>query len=176
MNRAAITGTAGSVFQTVVVLHFAYTATPFCYFIVGEIMRAMVFPPEPGGFVNLGSPTIWVLRGIFAATGAIGLVLSYTAFTDAATVPRVLKRKTEVDDGTIAAALQTAHILRLAYVEAIAIYGLMLFVFDGHRYDLYGFGIVALLNLIALRPSRDKWEETYRRAAPEYPGVSTVPW
>jgi hypothetical protein len=175
VNRAAIAGTAGSVFQTVVVLHFAYTGALFCYFIVGEVMKATVFPPEPA-FVNLGSPTIWVLRGIFAATGAIGLVLSYTAFTDASTVPRVLKRKTEVDDGTIAAALQTAHILRLAYVEAIAIYGLLLFMLDGHRYDLYGFGMVALLNLIALRPTRDKWEETYRRAAPEYPGVSTVPW
>lgn len=175
MNRAAIAGTAGSVFQTVVVLHSAYTAAIFCYFIVGEIIKAMVFPPEPA-FVSLGSPTIWVLRGIFAGVSAIGLALSYTAFTDAATVPRVLKRKTEIDDGTIAAALQTAHILRLAYVEAVGIYGLLLFMLDGHRYDLYGFGIVALLNLIALRPSRDKWEETYRRAAAEYPAVSPMPW
>src|SRR6266699_3155883 len=109
--RARPATTVASVFQTLTVLHFNFIAAILIYFVVGEIMKAMVFPPEPA-LVNLGSPTIWVLRGIFAATGAIGLVLSYTAFTDAATVPRMLKRKTEADDMAVAAAMQTAFILR----------------------------------------------------------------
>lgn len=175
MMGATTSNTVANVFQTVSVLQVAYIAAIFCYFVVGEVMKATVFPPEPA-FVNLGSPTIWVLRGIFGTFSVIGLTLSYTLNTDARMVPRILKRKTEVDDGVVAAALQTAHILRLAQIEAIAIYGLVLFILDGHRYDLYGFGIVAIINLLAMRPSRYGWEETYRREAAEYSGVSAVPW
>ncbi len=143
------------------------------YFVVGEIMRAQIDDFAGKGFVELDSTMIWTLRGTFVVLAVVNLVLIRTMFGDEAMLRRALAKREDVDDAAVVGVLVTAGILRLAFIEAIAIYGLVLYEMNAERYDLYGFGIVALIALISLRPSRTTWEETLRRMAIEHPGVSS---
>ena len=87
----------------------------------------------------------------------------------------MLSESSEVDDAKVAVRLQSSHVLTLAFSEQIAIFGFVLYMFSGERYDLYGFGLVTLINLILLRPTRDRWNELYRQTAIQHPGISSQP-
>jgi hypothetical protein len=163
-------------FSALNVVHLAFVGAVIVYFVTGEIISSQVEDFRPGGLVDLDSAMIWAVRGMLMVTGIGALILAHTYFSDESFVPRVLSRQGDVDDAAVAAALQTAHVIRLALTEGVAIYGLTLFICNGHRYDLYGFGAVALLNLAVLRPGRDRWEVVYRDAALKYEGVSSSPW
>jgi len=91
-------------------------------------------------------------------------------------VRSAISKSDEVSDITICGALQTAFIQRLAFTESVAIYGLVLYLMNGERLDLYGFGMIALVNFVFIRPQRAEWEETFRWAAIEYSGVRSSPW
>jgi hypothetical protein len=64
----------------------------------------------------------------------------------------------------------------LAFTESVAIYGLVLYLMNGERIDLYGFCFAALVNFLLIRPQRTEWEETFRWAAIEHSGVRSSPW
>jgi hypothetical protein len=163
-------------FSAVTILHLTFSAAVLIYVVTGEIIAASVEDLRPGGFVDLDNGMLWIVRGFLAFNGAIGIILAFTVFGDDQNVPRMLGRAQEVTDATVAAALQTGHILRLAFAEAIAIYGLVLFQLNGHRYDLYGFAGVALAIFVLSRPSRDRWEGVFRTMSLKYPSVSSSPW
>jgi hypothetical protein len=146
------------------------------YFVTAEVIASQVEDFRPGGFVDFGSATIWAIRCAFIVTGLIGLAIANTLFSDERFAATTLNKAAEVTDSTLFAALQSAHIVRLAFTESIAIYGLNLFMMNGHRYDLYGFGFVALIVLIIGRPSRIRWEAIFRRVSIEHAGVSSSPW
>lgn len=165
-----------AVFSVLNVLHLVFVGAVIVYFVTGEMIAAQVEDFRPGGLADLGSASTWALRAVLVITGLGALILAHTFFSDGSFVPRMLSKRGDASDASIAATLQTAHIIRLALTEGVAIYGLTLFICAGHRYDLYGFGAVALLNLAVLRPSRDRWEATYRDAALKYEGVNSSPW
>ena len=54
--------------------------------------------------------------------------------------------------------LLTASIVALAMCEAIAIYGVVLFLLGGQRGDFYGFAAFALLGFAVYFPRRSQWE------------------
>jgi len=60
--------------------------------------------------------------------------------------------------------LLTASIVALAMCEAIAIYGLVLFLVGGQRLDFYGFAAFALLAFAAYFPRRSQWEAWAQQA------------
>ena len=60
--------------------------------------------------------------------------------------------------------LLTASIVALAMCEAIAIYGLVLFLLGGRRADFYGFAAFALVGFAVYFPRRSQWEGRAHRA------------
>lgn len=162
-------------FHTATILQFSFTVAPVIYMTVGEVIRTTIDDFTQKGFVNFGDE-IWPIRGAFAALSLLGLVVSHTIYSDRRLVDRALKRSGEVTNATILMQLQTAQVLRLAWTESIAIFGLMLYVWSADRLDLYPFCLVALVNFILIRPRRDDWEATFRRVAAEHPAVNPSPW
>jgi hypothetical protein len=90
-------------------------------------------------------------------------------------IQSTVKRVGGASDAAVSGGLLTAQILRLAFSQSIAIYGLLLYMMNAERADLYGFVIVGLVALFVVRPSRDRWEAAFRWSASEYPGVSPSP-
>jgi uncharacterized integral membrane protein len=60
--------------------------------------------------------------------------------------------------------LLTASIVALAMCEAIAIYGLVLFLLGGQRADFYGFAALALVGFAVYFPRRSQWEAWAQQA------------
>lgn len=58
--------------------------------------------------------------------------------------------------------LFTVSVVALTMCEAIAIYGLVLFLIGGNRADFYGFAAFSLLAFAIHFPRRSKWEEWAR--------------
>jgi hypothetical protein len=163
------------VFQTLNILQSSFVAAVVIYVIVGEVMRLLISDFAPEGFINWGSE-IWVIRAVLAALSLYSIVASHFIFTDERMLTAALGKSTQVDDATIFTQLQTTQITRLALSESIAVYGLVLYVMNAERLDLYIFCGVALLNLILIRPRRDRWESAFRSAALTHPGISSSPW
>lgn len=163
------------VYQTGVILQFAFGAAVLIYVVVGEVIRVAIDGFSNDGFVNFGGE-IWVLRGVFAALSIYSVTASHFVFTDERQLRGAVSKGMVVDDASVAAQLQTAQIMRLSLTESIAIYGLVLYMMNAERLDLYLFCAVALANLIVTRPTRDRWESAYRAAALNHAGVSSSPW
>ena len=60
--------------------------------------------------------------------------------------------------------LLTASIVALAMCEAIAIYGVVLFLLGGQRTDFYGFAAFALVGFAVYFPRRSQWEAWAQQA------------
>lgn len=163
------------IFQIGVILQFTFGTAVLIYVVVGEVIRVAIDGFAPDGFVNLGDE-IWVLRGVWGALSLYSLVASHFIFTDERQLRSAISKGIIVDDASVAAQLQTAQIMRLGLTESIAIYGLVLYMMNANRLDLYSFCAVAFSNLILTGPTRNRWESAYRAAALSHPGVSSLPW
>jgi hypothetical protein len=60
--------------------------------------------------------------------------------------------------------LLTASLVTLAMCQAIAIYGLVLFLLGGQRADFYGFAAFALVGFAVYFPRRSQWEAWAQQA------------
>lgn len=176
MSRGLPVASPPVAFQQSRILWGVFVIAVLLYFVTGEIISARVEDFKSGGLVDPDSGMLWVIRLILIAESVVSLVILQAMFSTDQMMARLVAKSSEVTDELLTQALSTRQILSLAFIEAIAIYGLALFIMNGHRYDLYGFGVVALLMLMLLRPTREKWEATFRQASLEYPGVSSSPW
>jgi hypothetical protein len=145
---------------------------PLIYLVSCELIRSGVDDFAGKGINDMDDGLGWALRGALLIWVVIVLALTRTLFSDDSMIPRLLKNEPEVNDMTLAGALQTAHIVRLAVTESIAIFGLVLYTQTGDRID-YVFLILTFLALLALRPNRDHWNQIYRQTSIEHPGVSS---
>jgi len=87
----------------------------------------------------------------------ISFVLAFTWLRSLAYLERALQRvsrrnQREPDAPTAAAALQASHIARIASLESIATFGLVLYFLGGERVDLYGFCAAAMIGLLLTWP------------------------
>lgn len=169
------------IFQTVIVLHLSFMGAVIMYIIVGEVMDWS--DPEFDGYIltNDDGGTKLLLRILFGIVAGISYVLAFTWLRGLGYLERTIqsvskRRQREPDAGTAAAALQTRHIARIASLESIATFGIILYVLGGERIDLYGFCAVSTVGLLLTWPRRSEWEETYRILAQRCPGVPANPW
>ncbi len=62
--------------------------------------------------------------------------------------------------------LQTAAIVAMAFCEAVAIYGVVLFMLGGRAIDYYIFAVLALVGFAAYFPRQQTWQELAGTRAP----------
>lgn len=108
-----------------------------------------------------GTP-LWLLRGALGALAVAGqITVSYVLARPHRS--RNQRQISEGDESALLAAVNSRAILRLAFTEAIGIYGLLLFLAGGYLLDVLGFSAAALV-LLALRfPTRDSWSREIER-------------
>jgi hypothetical protein len=164
--------TPATAFQNTTTLHLAFMAACFMYLVVAEVIRLVVDDFAGKGFNDMDDGLAWGLRAALLVGAVAVLALTRTVLSDESVVPRILKNQAEVNDTTLAAALQSAHIIRLAATESIAIFGLVLYMQTGDRIDYVFLGL-SFLPLLALRPTRDHWNEMYRSLSVTHSGVSS---
>jgi hypothetical protein len=154
------------------VLHLMFLAATPIYFLVGEMLRLQ--DNGFGGFADLGG-SIWIVRGILSVFAAVELVLALTVFNDRM-IAKAISRSKDVTDRTVISALNSVQLNRLSFCAAISIFGLVLYLLNANRIDLYAFGVVGMLALLLVRPKRELWETTFRETSVKYPSVSSSPW
>lgn len=71
--------------------------------------------------------------------------------------------------------LTTATIVALAQCEAVAVYGLVLFLLAGHASDYYLFAAVALVGFALYFPRRESWEQQARELTRDAAGRGIRP-
>jgi len=104
-------------------------------------------PTSPIGLLRPALAVMAVLGLVFAKTMRSNILAGRTGAGVAA--PRVMP---------VVPQLLTASVVTLAMCEAIAIYGVVLFLLGGQRSDFYGFAAGAFLALAVYFPRRSLWE------------------
>ena len=174
MYRPGSPTTAQQVFQATRILHLLFLAASLMYVLLGEMIRLLVEDFSGGGFIGLGDE-VWLARA-----GIIAYALAFTfgprLISDDSRIASMVREDGKADDGVIAKGLQTALILRLAFAEAIATSGLMLYLVGGNRLDLYVSAAIAIVAFFFFRPTREQWQEAFQDASLRYEGVSSDPW
>lgn len=108
-----------------------------------------------------------------APVGIMRLILALSAVANLI-VGRVLRQKlTEAalrrgspGASTVGQRMFVQSLLEMALTEAIAIYGLVLFLLGGQPLDFYGFAAVALVVLASQFPRLSRWEDQAREQRP----------
>jgi hypothetical protein len=115
-------------------------AAIFVYTLVVELLKYQLAPFE--GFV----PELDIL-------GTLRLIFALVGLVDLGFVLVLLMRPGLVQS------VGTAFVLAYVSLEAIAIYGLVLFLLGGSRLDFYQFAIPALVGQLLLWTQAGRWDE-----------------
>jgi hypothetical protein len=176
MRPAPEQQTPDQAFQGTVVLSGAFAGSTVIYVVVGEIFAAIESPFE--GYAELEDPGPLLLRVGLLALAAVVFAVVLTALRGEGILSQLTgsSRGEAVTAASLAGALQTQHILRIAMVESIAVGGLLLFLLAGNRLDLYLFAGIAIVGLLATWPRRAYWEDMYSRMARRHSGLPANPW
>ncbi len=148
-------------------MHLAFLMSTVVYVIMGFVIKNFVMGTEPG-FVGLSASTYLMLGLIFLLAS---VVIGYLLLVD---LPRrnspqnILARKDVSSPLELGPALQAAHILRVALAEALAVFGLVLFLLNGNPYHLLVFAAFAFSLLLVIYPRRPEWDEAKTLAEREY--------
>jgi len=135
---------------------FMVTAVMYAFFI--EMMR-QAFAPFRGFApdVDLG-----VLRVVLAVLAVLSLALGRVLRDKVGAtllVPITPMRRTS----PVTRRLFTGSLLTLLLSEAIAVYGLVLFLLGGRPLDFYAFAALSLVSLVVHFPRRAQWEDRARK-------------
>lgn len=156
-------------------MYLVFAGAVALYVLAGEVINGSDPDFRGKGFVDIGAG-IWFARGIFALFALQHLVVQRFLIKENRIVAKVMELEPKRADAALVRALISVELLRAAGVNAIGIYGLILFFLGGNQFDLLVPAGVALLLLLWLRPNRSHWERLFREAATAYPGVSSSPW
>lgn len=145
-------------FERIRLIHIAFMGAVAVYALLAVQMSVVIEDPD----TPLAGTPLWLLR--------VGLVT--LAVAGQATVAYVLNRPhrsrqqqriAEGDESALVAAANARVILRLAFTEAIGIYGLLLFLVGGEIFDVLGFCAAAFVILAVRFPTRDAWSRELER-------------
>lgn len=174
MSRGLPVASASQAYLNARVLGFAFTVAPVMYIVMGEVLRFSANDFAPDGFNNFGE-AIWAARAAVFAWVVVSSIVAHRVITDERFVQSALAKEESASDATVYAALTAATVVRYAFVESVAILGVLLYVNNADRID-YIFPLITVLNMFLLRPNRDRWEAAFRQASLQHPGVSSLPW
>jgi hypothetical protein len=131
--------------------HLILTAAVFVYAVVVEMLtrltsfRGMLFEPDVEGMVR----TTFVVMGLASLMAALIFLLR----------PRLVRTiKGWEQFIAIWGSVVMTFMLVYAALEAIAIYGVTLFIMTGNRLDFYGFAVTSFVALLLLWTQRGRWE------------------
>ena len=169
--------TPSQAFQNTLIIHLAFTGSVVIYLIVGETMRWSdpEFAGRGYGPDWFGDNLTWLRLGVlaFAAINAAPLLLIYNRdrFLD-----KAVARSEKDPIIALSGALLATHVLKVAIVGSIAVFGLLLYVLGSERLDLYLFCGAALVGHLLIWPRRAAWESAFRRHALTNPAIPADPW
>ena len=129
------------------------------YALVVEMIRTQRAPFT--GFAP--AVPLGLLRLLLAAMAVLGLVV-VNIVRSKIIAGRVTGASPVVGRPPLVQRLLTASLVTLATCQAIAIYGLVLFLLGGQRADFYGFAAFALLGFALYFPRRSQWEAWAQQA------------
>jgi len=128
------------------------------YAVVVEMIRTQMAPFT--GFVP--TAPLGLLRPALAVMAVVGLAVAKILRSSILGRPAAIASVPGVSP--FVQRLLPASIVTLALCEAIAIYGVVLFLLGGRRSDFYGFAAGALLAFAFYFPRRSQWEEWAHQA------------
>jgi hypothetical protein len=132
--------------------HLMLIAAVFVYALVVEILtrlipfRGMLFEPNVEGMMR----TTFVVIGLASLIAALIFLLR----------PRLVRTIKGWEELIVTwGSVVMTFMLVYAFLEAIAIYGLTLFMVTGNQLDFYGFAVTSFVALLLLWTQRGRWEQ-----------------
>lgn len=149
---------ATAAFQRVRMIHVAFMGAVLVYILLPFQMSAVLDDRE----ARLAGTELWLLRAALVALSVAGQ----------ATVAYVLAKphrqrlspgSSQGHESSVVAAATSRAILRLAFTEAIGVYGLLLFLVGDQFFDAVGFCAASLVIFAVRFPTRPNWARELER-------------
>ncbi len=140
------------------ILTFVYSASVLVYVVVATALVQFV-PVARMGFVGFPKSTygnIIILAIVAALLILAGVLFVAPRFTSA---EALLARKKIATIDKLGYELLRVHRTMVAFITAIAIFGLVLFLFNGHLLHMIPFAILSILLQLYNLPRKEAWEE-----------------
>lgn len=130
------------------IIHGTFIFTVFVYMVIGYYLGGYVrgIPPE----------TLLLLKIMLGAVFVAVIAFTPVMFR------RMLSSSPGRDDASLRQRLFTAHLIRLAFFESGALYGLVLRLLGASMLDQLIFSLPALFLMIVSTPTEEKYEEMKR--------------
>lgn len=139
-------------------MHLVFLGSTIIYVVVGLLVKSFVMEGEPG-FADLPRS---IYSALFVIMSAVSVALGY--LTLAGLPRRPAGQGSPAGSGVSSSVdlgrqLLLRHLIRLAFSDTIAIFGLVLFLSNGSLLPLLLFPGVTFALLVAIYPRREQWEE-----------------
>ncbi len=148
-------------------VHLAFLMSTVVYVILGFVIKNFVMGTE-SGLVGLPALTYLMLRLIFLLVSVVIAYLLLFELPRRNSVQKILARKDVSSPLELGQALQAAHMMQVSLAQAIAIFGLLLFLLNGNLFHLFVFAAFAFTLLVGIYPRRSEWDEAKALAEREY--------
>lgn len=148
---------ANAAFQRVRIIHVAFMGAVLLYVLLPFQVSAVLDDRE----ALLAGTALWLFRGALVVLAIIGQVLVAHVLAK----PHRQRRSPGFQrrESALVAAATSRAILRLAFTEAIGIYGLLLFLVGDQLFDVVGFCVASLAILAVRFPTRPNWTRELER-------------
>jgi hypothetical protein len=122
------------------IIHLAITATIFVYVLVVELCESQLAPFD--GFL----PEIGILSALRIGLAVIGLInLAFVFFL--------------LSGASLLSSVRGTFVIAYASLDALAVFGLVLFLIGGQRLDFYGFAAPAFVGQLLLLTQTARWDQ-----------------
>ncbi len=148
-------------------VHLAFLMSTVVYVILGFVINNFIMGTM-SGFVGLPFSIYLVLIIVFLLVSGLIIYLLLVELPRRNSAQNILARKDVSSPLELGQALQATHMMRIALTQAIAIFGLVLFLLNGNLYHLLVFAAVACGLFIVIFPRRSEWDEAKALAEREY--------
>jgi len=142
-------------------LTLVYILSNLVYVVVAVLLVRSV-PVAHMGFVGFPDATYLNFVILAAAVSLVLLIVILLVLPRFISPQALLARKQIETVDNLGYELLQAQLMRITLAQAIAIFGLMLFLFNGHWLHMIPFALLSILLLTLKFPRKEQWDEAKR--------------
>ena len=145
-------------FRKARLVNFVFLGSLFVMGGFGVFLKVFVMGTDPG-FIGLPHSTYSVLFGVLSLVSVVLAFFVLLIFPKQNSPTKLIEKSAIISLADLGQALLVVQMMRISFVQAIAIWGLILFFLNGELLPLFGFTGVALVLLVLIVPRWSDWEE-----------------
>ena len=158
-------------FRLIRLIHLVFLLANPVYGVLGVLLKWFGVQPE-GGFTRLPPSTYNVLLLAVSVTAIVMAIIALFIFPRQNSVQKLRERTSISSVEELGQALAAIHMARMAMANSIGVFGLVLFLLNGHLLHLFAFAGSAFVLMLMLVPNRLEWDAARKQLEYERDGYT----